>query len=39
MTTSAIRTRELSKRYGSHTALHDLDLTVEPGTVLSLIHI
>ncbi|MGB3910200.1 MAG: ABC transporter ATP-binding protein [Pseudolysinimonas sp.] len=33
----AIRTTELSKRYGSHTALHGLDLTIEPGTVFGLI--
>jgi ABC-2 type transport system ATP-binding protein len=33
----AIRTAELSKRYGSHTALHGLDLTIEPGTVFGLI--
>jgi ABC-2 type transport system ATP-binding protein len=35
--TPAIRTTELSKRYGSRTALHGLDLTVEPGTVFGLI--
>jgi ABC-2 type transport system ATP-binding protein len=33
----AIRTTELSKRYGSQTALHGLDLTIEPGTVFGLI--
>jgi ABC-2 type transport system ATP-binding protein len=33
----AIETTELSKRYGSHTALHGLDLTVEPGSVFGLI--
>jgi ABC-2 type transport system ATP-binding protein len=33
----AISTAELSKRYGSHTALHGLDLTIEPGTVFGLI--
>jgi ABC-2 type transport system ATP-binding protein len=33
----AIRTTELSKRYGSHTALHGLDLTIEPGSVVGLI--
>jgi len=35
--TPAIRTSELSKRYGSRTALHGLDLTIEPGTVFGLI--
>jgi ABC-2 type transport system ATP-binding protein len=35
--TPAIRTTELSKRFGSHTALHGLDLTVQPGTVFGLI--
>jgi len=35
--TPAISTTELSKRYGSHTALHGLDLTVQPGTVFGLI--
>jgi ABC-2 type transport system ATP-binding protein len=35
--TPAIRTTELSKRYGSRTALHGLDLTIEPGTVFGLI--
>jgi ABC-2 type transport system ATP-binding protein len=35
--TPAIRTTELSKRYGSHTALHGLDLTIEPGSVFGLI--
>lgn len=35
--TPAIRTTELSKRYGSRTALHGLDLTVEAGTVVGLI--
>ncbi len=33
----AIRTAELSKRFGSHTALHGLDLTIEPGSVFGLI--
>lgn len=33
----AIRTAELSKRYGSHTALHGLDLTIESGAVFGLI--
>ena len=37
MTTPAIRTSRLRKQYGSHTALHELDLTVEPGTVFGLI--
>jgi ABC-2 type transport system ATP-binding protein len=35
--TPAIRTKELTKRYGSRTAVHSLDLTVEPGTVFGLI--
>lgn len=35
--TEAIRTRALRKRYGSHTALHALDLTVESGSVFGLI--
>jgi ABC-2 type transport system ATP-binding protein len=35
--TPAIRTIELTKRYGSHEALHGLNLTVEPGTVFGLI--
>lgn len=35
--TTAIQTRALTKRYGAHTALHDLDLSVEPGTVFGLI--
>jgi ABC-2 type transport system ATP-binding protein len=33
----AITTAGLRKRYGSHTALHGLDLTIEPGTVFGLI--
>ena len=33
----AIHTRALTKRYGSHTALHDLDLRVERGSVFGLI--
>ena len=35
--TLAIHTRALTKRYGSHTALHDLDLKVERGSVFGLI--
>jgi ABC-2 type transport system ATP-binding protein len=35
--TPAVRTRELKKRYGSRTAVHGLDLTIEPGTVFGLI--
>ncbi len=35
--TVAIHTSALRKRYGSHTALHGLDLTVETGTVFGLI--
>ncbi|MEU1973745.1 ABC transporter ATP-binding protein [Microbacterium sp. NPDC019599] len=35
--TMAIHTRALTKRYGSHTALHDLDLHVETGSVFGLI--
>lgn len=35
--TMAIETRALRKRYGSRTALHGLDLRVEPGTVFGLI--
>lgn len=35
--TAAIATHELHKRYGAHTAVHGLDLTVEPGTVFGLI--
>jgi ABC-2 type transport system ATP-binding protein len=35
--TVAIHTRALNKRYGSHTALHSLDLTVEAGSVFGLI--
>lgn len=35
--TVAIHTRALHKRYGSHTALHGLDLTVQSGTVFGLI--
>jgi ABC-2 type transport system ATP-binding protein len=33
----AIHTRALTKRYGSHTALHDLDLKVAHGSVFGLI--
>lgn len=33
----AIHTRALTKRYGAHTALHDLDLNVETGSVFGLI--
>lgn len=33
----AIQTRAVQKRYGSHTALHSLDLTVETGSVFGLI--
>jgi ABC-2 type transport system ATP-binding protein len=33
----AIQTRALHKRFGQHTALHGLDLTVQPGTVFGLI--
>jgi ABC-2 type transport system ATP-binding protein len=33
MTDAAIRTRALSKRYGSTTAVRDLDLSVPPGVV------
>jgi ABC-2 type transport system ATP-binding protein len=32
-----IRTRALHKRYGTHTALHGLDLVVEPGSVFGLV--
>ena len=35
--TLAINTRALTKRYGSHTALHGLDLRVERGSVFGLI--
>ncbi|HWM15381.1 MAG TPA: ABC transporter ATP-binding protein [Microbacterium sp.] len=35
--TLAIDTRALTKRYGSHTALHGLDLRVERGSVFGLI--
>ncbi|MGX5694830.1 ABC transporter ATP-binding protein [Agromyces soli] len=35
--TPAIRTTDLHKRYGQKTAVHDLNLTVEPGTVFGLI--
>jgi ABC-2 type transport system ATP-binding protein len=35
--TLAVHTRALTKRYGSHTALHDLDLKVERGSVFGLI--
>jgi len=35
--TVAIHTRALNKRYGSRTALHSLDLTVESGSVFGLI--
>lgn len=33
----AIETIELTKRYGSHEALHGLNLAVDPGTVFGLI--
>ncbi|ALJ18628.1 ABC transporter ATP-binding protein [Microbacterium sp. No. 7] len=33
----AIQARALVKRYGSHTAVHGLDLTVRPGSVFGLI--
>ena len=35
--TAAITTEGLHKRYGARTAIHELDLTVEPGTVFGLI--
>ena len=35
--TPAIRTTELHKKYGTHTAIHSLDLTVQQGTVFGLI--
>ena len=35
--TAAIATHQLHKRYGARTAVHGLDLTVEPGTVFGLI--
>ncbi|GAA3202156.1 ABC transporter ATP-binding protein [Microbacterium terregens] len=35
--TPAIQTSQLHKRYGRRTAVHALDLTVEPGTVFGLI--
>lgn len=35
--TAAIQTRALVKRYGSHTAVDSIDLTVERGTVFGLI--
>lgn len=35
--TAAIETRALHKRYGSHTAVHQLDLAVETGSVFGLI--
>jgi ABC-2 type transport system ATP-binding protein len=35
--TVAIQTRALSKRYGKHTALDELDLSVERGSVFGLI--
>lgn len=34
---NAIEARALHKRYGARIAVHDLDLTVEPGTVFGLI--
>jgi len=34
---TAIQTRALTKRYRAHTALHDLELSIEPGTVFGLI--
>ena len=33
----AIETIGLKKRYGSHPAIHDLNIAVEPGTVFGLI--
>ncbi len=33
----AVETRELTKKYGTHRALHGLNITVEPGTVFGLI--
>jgi ABC-2 type transport system ATP-binding protein len=35
--TPAIQTNGLRKRYGTHTAVQDLDLTIAPGTVFGLI--
>ncbi len=35
--TPAVRTQQLKKRYGSRTAVHGLDLTIEPGSVFGLI--
>lgn len=35
--TPAIETTGLQKRYGSHPAIHDLNIAVEPGTVFGLI--
>ncbi len=35
--TPAIVANVLSKRYGSHSALHDLDLQVDPGEIFGLI--
>lgn len=35
--TMAIHTRALTKRYGTHPALHELDLDVETGSVFGLI--
>ncbi|MGI9823790.1 ABC transporter ATP-binding protein [Agromyces sp. Marseille-Q5079] len=35
--TPAIETLGLKKRYGSHEAIHDLNIAVEPGTVFGLI--
>ncbi len=35
--TAAITTEGLHKRYGARTAIHGLDLTIEPGTVFGLI--
>ena len=34
-----IEINHLVKKYGSHVAVDDLSLTVEPGKILSLIHI
>jgi ABC-2 type transport system ATP-binding protein len=37
MTSLAIETRALTKRYGRRTALHGIDLAVEPGRVVGVI--
>ncbi|WP_448809608.1 ABC transporter ATP-binding protein [Agromyces bauzanensis] len=36
-TTAAVTTRGLTKRYGSHTALHGIDLDIPRGTVFGMI--